>query len=62
MVVQLVHHNSEEISRTAREVVQLCHQADDKVTEDLMSKRMGAHEKVVWMLRATLAKSDLGQS
>ena len=58
MVEQLARDN-EQINRTAREVVQLCHEADDTVTEDLMNKRMGAHEKVAWMLRATLARSEL---
>lgn len=58
MVEQLARDN-EEINRTAREIVQICHEADDTVTEDLLNKRMGDHEKTAWMLRATLAKSDI---
>jgi starvation-inducible DNA-binding protein len=58
MVEQIVRDN-EEVTRTAREIVQLCDEADDTVTEDLLNKRMGAHEKVAWMLRATLSKTDL---
>jgi starvation-inducible DNA-binding protein len=46
--------DNEFVNRSCRELVQLCHDADDTVTEDLMNGRMGRHEKAAWMLRASL--------
>ena len=50
---QLARDN-ELVNRSCRKLVQLCHDADDTVTEDLMNGRMGRHEKAAWMLRASL--------
>ncbi|WP_404378613.1 Dps family protein [Caenispirillum salinarum] len=54
MVRQLAEDN-EALSRACKDVVSLCHQAEDTVTEDLMNGRMAAHDKTAWMLRATAA-------
>jgi starvation-inducible DNA-binding protein len=53
MIRQLVEDN-ETVVRDCRSVVQICHEASDTVTEDLMNQRMRAHEKASWMLRASL--------
>jgi starvation-inducible DNA-binding protein len=53
MLQQLARDN-ELVNRSCRELVRLCHDADDTVTEDLMNGRMRYHEKAAWMLRASL--------
>jgi starvation-inducible DNA-binding protein len=55
MLAQLVRDN-EQVNRACREVVQLCHEAEDTVTEDLMNQRMRYHEKAAWMLRASVGR------
>lgn len=45
----------EALCRTMRKVAAMAEEADDFVTHDLMTGRLAYHEKVVWMLRATLA-------
>lgn len=53
MVRQLVKDN-ETVSRACRRVVEVCEDAQDTVTEDLMNQRMAAHDKAAWMLRSSL--------
>jgi starvation-inducible DNA-binding protein len=53
MIRELVKDN-ETVVRACRGVVQVCHEADDTVTEDLMNQRLRTHEKAAWMLRASL--------
>ena len=42
------------MARSCREVIEICHEMDDSVTEDLMNDRVATHEKMGWMLRASL--------
>jgi starvation-inducible DNA-binding protein len=53
MIRELVVDN-ETVVRGCRGVVEICHEAGDTVTEDLMNQRLHAHEKAAWMLRASL--------
>jgi starvation-inducible DNA-binding protein len=45
----------EQVARTARELLPVADQAGDQPTVDLLSARVGAHEKAAWMLRSMLA-------
>ena len=42
------------MNRFRRDLVRLCHDADDTVTEDLMNGRMLRHDKAALMLWASL--------
>jgi starvation-inducible DNA-binding protein len=53
MIEQLVRDN-ETVTQACRQVVEICDQANDTVTEDLMNGRMDAHEKAAWMLRSSI--------
>lgn len=55
MLAQLVRDN-EVVNRSCKRVVEITGDANDTVTEDLMNKRMGYHEKAAWMLRASIAR------
>lgn len=55
MLEQLARDN-ELLARQCREVVAICEDAEDTVTEDLMNGRIAFHEKAAWMLRASLAE------
>lgn len=52
---RLLAQDHEQVARGCREVVELCEEAEDTVTEDLLNDRIAAHEKAAWMLRASLA-------
>ncbi len=54
MVRNLVIGNETVVS-TAREIINLCDEAEDDVTADLMVERMQVHEKYAWMLRSMIA-------
>lgn len=54
MIHNLVSGN-EAVVQTAREIIQLCEEAEDDVTIDLMIERMQKHEKFAWMLRSMLS-------
>lgn len=54
MIAVLVRGH-EAVIRTARSVASLADDADDEVTEDLMTQRLTVHEKTAWMLRSLLA-------
>lgn len=56
MIHNLVSGN-EAVVTTAREIVQLCEEAEDDVTIDLMVARMQKHEKNAWMLRSMLSSN-----
>lgn len=45
----------ETVSRGLRELVGLAESIEDAATADLATRRIDAHEKAVWMLRALLA-------
>lgn len=44
------------MARSCRELINVCDETDDSVTEDLLNARIAVHEKSAWMLRASLAK------
>jgi len=44
----------ETVIATARAAIEVADQASDEATVDLLTERLGAHEKFAWMLRATL--------
>jgi len=54
MIAGLVDDH-EALCRKLRKVAEAAEDARDFVTHDLMTGRLAYHEKVVWMLRATLA-------
>ncbi len=54
---EMIHNlvvGNEAVVSTAREIIQLCEEAEDDVTADLMVERMQVHEKNAWMLRSML--------
>jgi starvation-inducible DNA-binding protein len=53
MIHNLVTGN-EAVVKTAREIINLCEDAEDEVTIDLMVERMQKHEKNAWMLRSMI--------
>lgn len=54
---EMIHNlvvGNEAVVTTAREIIQLCEEAEDDVTIDLMVERMQVHEKNAWMLRSLI--------
>ncbi len=51
MIKDLIRDN-EAIVRRMRETAVLADELEDTVTSDLLTQRMGTHEKAVWMLKA----------
>jgi starvation-inducible DNA-binding protein len=54
-MVKRLASDHESISRILRPLVDLADQAGDVATADLLTARLGVHEKFAWMLRATAA-------
>lgn len=55
---EMIHNlvvGNEAVITTAREIINLCEEAADDVTADLMVERMQVHEKNAWMLRSMIA-------
>ncbi len=55
---EMIHNlvvGNEAVITTAREIINLCEEAEDDVTADLMVERMQIHEKNAWMLRSMIA-------
>lgn len=46
----------EAVVRACRQIIGLCDETGDTVTEDLMNERIAAHEKAAWMLRASQSR------
>jgi starvation-inducible DNA-binding protein len=44
------------LARACRQLIDVCDQVGDSVTEDLMNDRVAMHEKMAWMLRASMAR------
>ena len=44
----------ETVIRSLRKDIEICDEVDDDGTEDFLTQLMGKHEKIAWMLRATL--------
>jgi starvation-inducible DNA-binding protein len=55
MIRELVADH-ETIARSLRELTELADGAGDAATADLATRRLDAHEKAVWMLRALIAE------
>lgn len=53
MLAELVRDH-ETVIATARGLLPVAQEANDEVTDSLLSDRMAAHEKYAWMLRSTL--------
>ncbi len=54
---EMVHNlvvGHETVVSSAREIINLCGEAEDDVTADLMVERMQIHEKYAWMLRSMI--------
>jgi starvation-inducible DNA-binding protein len=43
-------------AKTLRQAIEVADDADDDVTEDMLIQRLGAHDKMAWMLGALLKK------
>jgi starvation-inducible DNA-binding protein len=55
---EMIHNlvvGNEAVVTTAREIIQMCDEAEDDVTADLMVERMQRHEKNAWMLRSLIS-------
>jgi len=55
MLRELVTGN-EAVVRTARAIIPIAERACDQATADLLTQRLGAHEKAAWMLRSLLGE------
>jgi len=55
MIAELLRDH-ETTARTARSALAVARTAVDAPTEDLLTQRLAAHEKAVWMLRSLLAE------
>ena len=53
MIADLVARH-EAVTRTAREVFAVVDAASDELSADLLTQRLGVHEKTAWMLRSML--------
>ena len=53
-MVRMLATGHETVARTAREIFPLAEDASDEPTADLLTERIGVHEKTAWMLRALL--------
>jgi len=51
MVSDLIRDN-EAVVRRMREIAVIADELEDTVTNDLLTERMGIHEKAIWMLKA----------
>lgn len=47
-------HDHETLIATARKALEVADEAGDEASADLITQRLGAHEKFAWMLRSTL--------
>lgn len=57
---EMIHNlvvGNEAVVTTAREIINLCEEAEDDVTVDLMVERMQKHEKNAWMLRSMITSN-----
>ena len=52
MLSDLVSDN-EQISKSIRAITQIAEEMDDVFTADLLTSRIGVHEKAAWMLRSS---------
>jgi starvation-inducible DNA-binding protein len=55
-MVEALMKDHETVAKTAKSVIELSQEAEDDVTEDMMTERRRVHHEAAWMLRSTLAK------
>ena len=53
-MIQQLLSDHETVIRCARQIATLAEEEKDQATVDLMARRLGAHEKMAWMLRSHL--------
>ena len=53
-MVAILVEGHEAVARTARQLFLVAEKADDEPTSDLLTQRLGVHEKTAWMLRSLL--------
>ena len=53
-MISLLRDNNKTIIETIKKILPLAEVADDEGTADLLIKRLGIHEKSVWMLESHL--------
>ena len=53
-MIRILAEGHETTARTARKLFPTADSANDEATADLLTQRIGAHEKNAWMLRALL--------
>jgi len=46
--------DNESLASSLSKVIQLAADANDQATADLLTERLGVHEKAAWMLRSIL--------
>jgi len=54
-MIRLLAQGHQAVIRTIRSVFAAPERSSDQATVDLLTERLGAHEKAAWMLRSTLA-------
>jgi starvation-inducible DNA-binding protein len=54
-MIRLLIHGNETCARNFREAAGQAESADDVMTADLLTQRIGRHEENIWMLRALLS-------
>ncbi|MEQ9121268.1 MAG: ferritin-like domain-containing protein, partial [Alphaproteobacteria bacterium] len=54
-LVEMLVESNEKVARRIRRSVQAAEAVDDVYTADLLTARIGVHEKAAWMLRSLLA-------
>lgn len=53
-MVRLLVEGNEAVAKTARSVFPAAEKGNDEATIDLLTERLGVHEKTAWMLRSML--------
>jgi len=61
MIAELLRDN-ETTARTVRSALAVARTAVDAPTEDLLTRRLAAHEKTAWMLRSQLAEENVSRN
>lgn len=56
VIIKGLHDGHLTAIKVLRGAIEAADDADDDVTEDMLIQRLGAHEKMVWMLRSLLER------
>lgn len=57
-MIRALVEGHETVARAGREVFPAVERAQDEATADLLTERMGVHEKTAWMLRSLLSEDQ----